>query len=303
MQINRLFEMVYLLLSRESRTMTAKELAEHFEISTRTVYRDIEILCQAGIPIYTNKGKGGGISLMEDFILNKSVLSEEEKNDILWSLQGLSGVKALNGENTLSKLKSLFGARDHDWIEIDFSDWGEYRADIFAKIKEAVIGNQVIEFEYYNSNGEKSKRQAEPFRLWFKSKSWYLKAYCRKSKAMRVFKIRRMRNIKVIEEGFLYQNEKEIKEKEASGSQAPRVEILLHISSGLGFRVFDEFSEEAIDQQPDGSFLVTFCGVENEWVYNLILSYGSDIKVVKPQRIQQLIKDRLVLALKNYEEG
>ena len=90
MQINRLFEIVYILLERK--TITAKELAERFEVSTRTIYRDIEILSQAKIPVYANKGNGGGIGLLEDYVLDKSVLSEEEQNQILFALQSMEKI-------------------------------------------------------------------------------------------------------------------------------------------------------------------------------------------------------------------
>ena len=96
MQINRLFEIVYILLDKK--TITAKELSERFEVSIRTIYRDVETLSISGIPIYTSKGKGGGISLIEDFVLNKSVLSEKEQNEILMSLQSLNATKFMNVE-------------------------------------------------------------------------------------------------------------------------------------------------------------------------------------------------------------
>lgn len=107
MQINRLFEIVYLLLEKQG--TTARELAEHFEVSVRTVYRDIDTLCQAGIPIYTNKGRGGGIHLMDNFILDKSVLSDMERQEILWGLQGLNAVKAADNDEVLSRMRSLLG--------------------------------------------------------------------------------------------------------------------------------------------------------------------------------------------------
>ena len=87
MQLNRLFEIVYILLNRKQ--VTARELAQRFEVSTRTIYRDIESLTEAGVPVYTNKGKGGGISLLDNFILNKSYLNTDEQQEILTALQGL----------------------------------------------------------------------------------------------------------------------------------------------------------------------------------------------------------------------
>ena len=99
MQMNRLFEIIYSLLNKKS--LTAKELAERFEVSVRTIYRDIDVLSSAGIPIYASQGKGGGISLLDDYVLDKSVLSEREQNEILYALQGLSITQAPETEKAL----------------------------------------------------------------------------------------------------------------------------------------------------------------------------------------------------------
>ena len=122
MQINRLFEIVYILLSKK--ITTAKELAERFEVSERTIYRDIDTLSSAGIPIYASQGKGGGISLMEHYVLNKSVLSENEQNEILFALQSLTVTQNPETDRVLSKLSSFFHKSNINWIEVDLSPWG-----------------------------------------------------------------------------------------------------------------------------------------------------------------------------------
>ncbi|MGB8452142.1 MAG: HTH domain-containing protein [Anaerocolumna sp.] len=137
MQVNRLFEIVYILLNKNY--TTAKELAEHFEVSVRTIYRDIDILCQSGIPIYTSKGKGGGIGLLDNFVLNKSVLSKMEQEGIISALQGLNATNYPDINQVLSKLNNLFGTKQNNWIEVDFSDWGESQKENFNLIKTAVI--------------------------------------------------------------------------------------------------------------------------------------------------------------------
>ncbi|MCL2775402.1 MAG: HTH domain-containing protein, partial [Oscillospiraceae bacterium] len=106
MQINRLFEIVYMLMNKKA--ATAKELSDHFEVSQRTIYRDIDILNEAGIPVYTNKGKGGGISILDNFLLNKSVFSDQEQNEILFALQSFRAVKYVNADTVLTKLSAIF---------------------------------------------------------------------------------------------------------------------------------------------------------------------------------------------------
>lgn len=139
MQINRLFEMVYILLRKK--TVTAKELAEHFEVSTRTIYRDLDTLSSAGIPIYTSKGKGGGISLIENYVLKQSLFSEEEQKELLMSLQGLNAINTPNMESILNKLSAIFNQESIHWIDVDFSGWGNSKRDKekFKQIKEGIF--------------------------------------------------------------------------------------------------------------------------------------------------------------------
>ena len=125
--LNRLFQIVYLLMEKPQ--MTAKELADIFEVSERTIYRDIDKLTLAGIPIYTNQGKHGGISILPDYVLDKSVLTTEEKKKILESLNALNEVSLSVDNDSVSKLRSFFGEQYQDWIEIEFSSWGNSTED------------------------------------------------------------------------------------------------------------------------------------------------------------------------------
>lgn len=173
MQINRLFEMVYLLLSKDN--VTAGELAKHFEVSPRTIYRDVELLSSAGIPIYMTKGKGGGISLLPDFVLNKTVLTEDEKADILSALGAMDAVSPQKTDTAVKKLSSLFGSTDSDWVEVDFSGWAnaEEESKVFTTLKNAILKKYAVEFLYHGS-GSNMQRVVEPLKLVFKGQGWYL---------------------------------------------------------------------------------------------------------------------------------
>ena len=214
MQVNnRLFEIVYILMRK--RKVTAKELADKFEVSTRTIYRDIETLSRANIPIYASKGKEGGIGLLDEYVLNKAILSEEEQNQILFALQGMEKVSGQEEKHILEKLSTLFNKQVNDWIKIDFSNWEEYsmKEERFDRIKSAILNKNKIEFTYYNSNGEESRRMVEPLQIWFKDKSWYLISYCRLKEDYRIFKMARIKEIKILEEHFERELPKEEKEE------------------------------------------------------------------------------------------
>lgn len=174
MQISRLFQIVYILLDRK--TITAKELADRFEVSVRTIYRDINTLGTAGIPIYTSQGRGGGISILDDYVLNKSLLSDDEQKEILIGLQSLKAANYPDIKILDKKLGALFSKNKQSWIEVDFSHWGSgnEEKDKFQILKNSVLNKNTVEFSYSNSNGEQTTRQIEPLKLIFKNKSWYV---------------------------------------------------------------------------------------------------------------------------------
>ena len=294
MQINRLFEIVYLLLEKD--TITAKELAQQFGVSVRTIYRDIDILSTAGIPVYTNKGKGGGINLLENFVLDKSILSEEEQNQIIFALQSLEKLDKNSEKKALEKMSRLFHKQSENWIEIDFSNWSNEN-NKFEIMKQAILKKQVMEFTYFNSYGEETKRQVEPLQIWFKDKAWYIKAYCRVKQDYRVFKIARMREIKVLEETF----ERELpQEQEKKPYEIKFISLELEISKEKAYRVYDEFEKENIEKKQDGNFIIHVKYPENDWVYEYILSFGEHIKVIAPEYARNIIKDKIQKIIKIY---
>lgn len=198
--LSRLVGIIYIILSRG--TVTAEELAKQFEVSVRTIYRDVERLSMAGIPVYARKGKNGGISLTERFVLDKMVISQEEQRRILAALASLRETGAAEEEGILQKLGAFFKADVPDWVAIDFSDWSGRRQELFEKIREAILEQRVLEFDYYGQYGEMSRRTVEPVQLLFKEYTWYVRAYCRKRQAMRLFKVLRMKRVEVLEEIF-----------------------------------------------------------------------------------------------------
>ena len=296
MQVNnRLFEIVYILMQK--RKTTAKELADRFEVSKRTIYRDIETLSTANIPIYASKGKDGGIGLLDEYVLNKTILSEEEQNQILFALQGMKKVKGQDEKDILEKLSILFNKKINDWIKIDFSNWGNIEEEQFDMIKSAILNKQLVQFTYYNSNGEESKRTVEPLQIWFKDKSWYLVSYCKLKQDYRIFKIARIKEVKMLQEHF----ERELpKEEENEKHNLKMIELELEINKAMTYRVYDEFESKEITKKEDGNFIIKVKYPENEWVYGYILSFGEYAKVLNPGYAKNIIKDRLQETLKNY---
>lgn len=297
MQINRLFQTVYILLGKN--TVTAKELAERFEVSTRTIYRDIDTLSAAGIPVYTSKGKGGGISLLPDFVLNKAVLTEDEKSDILASLKAVNSVNLSETDTALKKLSSLLGEANSDWIEVDFTSWanaeGEKKA--FNRIKAAILRKNVICFAYSSGKGEDTRRQVEPLKLCFKGRGWYLYGYCRTRSDYRFFKLRRIKDLAVLDETFNRKAPTQIfTEKNVFTEEY--VTLKLKLSPQMAFRVYDEFIH--FEQQEDGSFIAEITYPKGEWIFSYITSFGEHCQVLAPEEVRLAMKQQLQKVLKYY---
>ena len=161
MKNSRLFEILYLLI--EKRTATAGELAERLEVSERTIYRDIDALSAAGIPVYAQKGKGGGIRLMDQFVLDRALLSRAQQDEILFALRAVLATGGAEEEETLSRMSALFRRESADWLEVDFTDWGSgaVERENFAVIKRAVLERRPLSFTYYSSAGARSRRTAD----------------------------------------------------------------------------------------------------------------------------------------------
>ena len=301
MQINRLFEIVYLLLDKKQ--MTAKELAEHFEVSTRTVYRDVETLAVAGIPIYMSKGKGGGIFLLPEYVLNKAVITEAERADILSSLKAVQAVSFSDAGTALDKLRSLFGAQDVDWIEVDFGLWGdgEKEAVYFELIKNAIFEKRILCFQYAATGSEMKGRIVEPLKLVFKASNWYLYAYCRLREDYRFFKLKRMRNVEVTQEFFVRQIPKKVLQNQNSYKEGEYVKVLLQFNKQAAFRAMDDFPECEI--QSDGSVLVRGEYMKGAWLTDIVIGYGEHCEVIAPQWLRDEVEEKLNRMLEKYKKA
>lgn len=292
-QINRLFEIVHILLNKKM--TTAKELADRFEVSVRTIYRDIDILSSAGIPVYAIQGKGGGISLLDDYVLNKSVLSEDEQNEILFALQSLGLAQNPETDRVLSKLSSLFNKNKTSWIEVDLSPWGsnKHKTSEFTILKNAILNHQIIEFTYFNSSGARSTRRVEPLKLIFKVNAWYLQGFCLGKNEYRTFKSSRMSNIDITQDFFTDRTLEEPLTDHKDEDSQKWIDMRLQIAPQGAYRVFDEFKEKEITRNQDGSYTVTTSLPESKWLFHYLLSFGTDIEILAPQNIREIIQGKL----------
>ncbi len=287
-------------------TVTAAELAERFEVSVRTIYRDMDTLSAAGIPIYAKKGKNGGICLTEQFVLNKMLLTKDEQQEILSGLVSLRETKAEAGENILQKLGEFFRTDPVDWLAIDLSDWSGSRVQLYENIKNAILARRLLQFDYYGKNGQMRRRTVEPVKLLFKEYTWYLKAYCRERKDWRLFKLFRIKRLSVQEETFVPRAECISQEDAQQGHEIQMglnmnmTVVDVRIDKREAYRVYDRFEEEEIEVLPDGNFMVHFHLTMDDWGYGVLLSFGPSAEVLAPEAVRQEMKRRVQQMAKWY---
>lgn len=293
MAINRLFEIVYLLLNKK--TMTAGELAAHFEVSKRTILRDIEVLSQAGIPIYTTPGKGGGISILDHFVFHKAMLSDEEQNQLLFALQGLAMAEHANIQPMLLKLQALFDKTESNWIEVDFSRWGQTGSDQakFEIMRKAIINKLAISFLYLNIHGEMDERTVYPLKLVFKSKEWYLQAYCLLRKDYRIYKINRMFSLEGLPDSFADKQFTLPAMEQRASTSDNLIHLALRFSSNVLSRLYDEFNMEQVVPDCDGFFIVNVDLPEDQWLYGFLLSFGRSVEVLAPKSVKETLQKEI----------
>jgi predicted DNA-binding transcriptional regulator YafY len=303
MKIDRLVATTTILMNKG--LVTAKELAERFEVSPRTIYRDIEVLAAAGVPVYATKGNGGGIALMEGFSLDRAVLTSRESEGILLALQTLRAVKYPEVDLILDKLGALFkNASGTDWVEVDFSPWGSRPEEKlkFETIRKGILERQKLEFTYLGANGQQSKRLVEPMKLIFKAKAWYLWAWCQTRNALRNFKIARMREVVLTEQKFI-RKERELQitdPEEKPSAEKALVSLKLRFQPQVGYRLYDDYDERLIRRNEDGTFELQICFPEDEWVYGYLLSFGPWVEVLEPEHIRRILSERMRQALRIY---
>lgn len=297
MEQSRLFKIVYYLLDKGR--ATAPELAGKLEVSVRTIYRDLDALSAAGIPIYTTQGKGGGIFLMPEFVLDKSLLTPQEKEQILMALQGLAAAENGQAEELLTKLGGLFRAQSENWIEVDFSDWHKNTADadVFGQIKDAIFRRRRIRFSYFAGESGRTMRTVEPIKLVFKSKDWYVYGFCLLRNDFRFFKLTRIKDLQILPESFLRKAENRPASPITIQNES-LISVKLKFSPAAAFRVYDEFTD-AVSKDAQGNLYVTV-DLPEKTLYSYILSFGDMVEIVGPDELRNGIKEKLTQMAEKY---
>lgn len=293
MQIDRLIQIVFFLLRHEN--ITAKQLAEELCVSTRTIYRDINILSIAGIPIVSQKGYGGGLSLLQGFSLDKSYFTQEEQKNIIQALQILKLSNYPDADKSLNKIAGLFSHKlQSEWLEIDFSYWGspEKERNNITALERAIINKYVITFTYFNAELTITNQVVEPLKLVFKSHAWYLVAYSKHKNDIRIFKMSRIRELQITDQLFDRELPKDFSITPTYKEEYNTPIFVLHFSEKIAYKVYDEFQEKYIKKLDDGTLEVTFRYQLSDWTFLYLLSFGEYVEVIEPIEARNILKEK-----------
>ena len=300
MKIDRLIGILSVLLQEEK--TTAPKLAERFEVSRRTINRDIEDLCKAGIPISTTQGTGGGISIMDGYRMDRTILTSKEMQMILAGLRSLDSVSgSRNYSQLMEKIQAgsseLISGRDS--VLIDLSSW--YKTSLAPKIttiQDAIENRHLLEFHYYAPSGE-SKRSIEPYYVVFKWTSWYVYGWCRKRKDYRLFKLNRMDQVRETEQSFSCRN---APVPDLTSELAfPRNIILKALfEPDMKWRLVEEFGTDCYEVQDDGRLLLVrdYSDMENLTMW--MLTFGDKVEVLEPVEVREKLKNMAESMIRKY---
>ena len=301
MKIDRLVSIIMTLLDKE-RT-GAQELADMFEVSPRTIYRDIDTINMAGIPVRSIPGVSGGFEIMPNYKIDKKFFSTADLSAILMGLSNLSAV--MRGDelvNALAKVKSFIPADREKEIEfktnqihIDLSPWiGNRNIQAYLKIiKAALQESRLLSFEYADRYGNKTARTAEPYQLVLKSSHWYCQGYCRKRNDFRLFKLSRISNLKMQGEAFTPRDYQKPILDFSEILETMQIKIKIRIHKSIIDKVLDYCAYEHFSSDGDEYYIVNFPFIENDYYYNTLFSFGDKCKCLEPLHIRSEMKRRI----------
>lgn len=295
-KVDRLLGIITVLLQKEK--ATAPYLAEKFEVSRRTILRDIDDICKAGIPIITKQGGNGGISILDGYKLDKNLLTGDEMQNIIAGLKSLDSVSTTSTinrlvEKLLPNKESIESQRDNkllikDSIIIDLSS--HYKNSLSEKIeliKSAINQSKLVKFDYYNVKG-KSSRSIEPYFITFKWSAWYVFGYCLEREDFRTFKLNRLWELTCQEEVYIPRDvPMERRNLDNCFSDNQKVQILFDSSSQ--YRLIDEYGLNCFSTLENGKLLLEVGYTNEEYMISWILGFGDKAEVISPIVLREKI--------------
>lgn len=308
MKIDRLLSIVIVLL--EQNKISATKLAEMFEVTTRTIYRDIETIQAAGIPIVTYTGINGGIGILEKYKIDKKFFTKEDITTLMTGLGSISSsVSNVELTKVLTKLQSLIPEEHIQEIKlksgqiiIDLTTWSGNKKlqSNLNKIKEGLNERKYLEFHYLDGSGRSSKRKVEPYQLLWKEEKWYMNSYCTLRNDFRLFKLARISYLKVLDETFTLRKF-DIKDLEMNWIEKRIINIKLLADISLKERILERCEEDRITYCDENKMIVDFPFVDDDFDYEELLSFGNRCECLEPVEVREKLIKMIRDTMKIYE--
>ena len=302
MKIDRLIGILSILL-QEDKT-TAPELAERFEVSRRTINRDIEDLCKAGIPIRTVQGTCGGISIMDGYRMDRTILTSKDMQMILAGLRSLDSVSGSSYYGQLM-VKIQAGSSEfisgRDSILIDLSSW--YRDSLTPKIEiiqNAIGDRHLVRFRYYAPSGE-SERMVEPYYLVFRWSSWYLWGWCTDRRDYRLFKLNRMDRVTETDKEFVCRDAP-MPDLSTEKIFPGEIKVKALFAPDMKWRLIEDFGPHCFTEADDGRLLFTADYMDLENLVTWLMTFGAKAEVLEPAEARDIIRRNAEETLQLYGE-
>lgn len=300
MKIDRLIGIITILLQREKTTVS--HLAQRFEVSCRTIQRDVDAICKAGIPVVSMQGYGGGLSLADGYKLDKTVLTEKELLAILAGVRSIDSVSKNNCGQTLiekfSSGKTILAEQGS--ILIDLASWYQNSLpDKIERIRLAIRNHENIAFVYYSEKGE-SERMIEPYRILFQWSAWYVYGYCPAQGAFRLFRFNRLwelRNTNTFFEPRPLPDEKTAFE---SYFQKETVELTASFDMRAKYRLIEEYGPDCFTVSESGDLLFRRSFSSASYVTQWLFSFGDQVKVLAPSFLITTLREQAENMVRQY---
>ncbi|MEK5415773.1 transcriptional regulator [Paenibacillus odorifer] len=302
MKLERLISMIYKLLNHE--VLSASKLAEEFQVSQRTIYRDIDVICAAGIPVVSYQGTKGGYGIMDGYKMDKSLLRSYDVTSLITVLNSLSSVfEDEHTQGTIERLQTIGTEPQTSSLAVDL-ETRRTDPDALPLLRAAISERNVVRFDYISVKNERTTREMEPVKLHFKYSNWYIYGYCRARQDYREFRLSRMLNLFLTQDTFHSQHE--VPKEAGCSNRADQVEeIVIRVGPEALAEALDQFHQVDKEFHSDKSMTMripVYKPLEARWLWSILLSFGSGAEVLEPPALRGILKEQLQNTLKLYEE-
>ncbi|WP_068618003.1 helix-turn-helix transcriptional regulator [Paenibacillus tuaregi] len=300
-KVERLISIIMILLKKD--VVPTTEFAQLFNVSKRTILRDMETLSLSNIPIYSVNGVHGGYGIMDEYKFDKRLLSSSDLENILTALGGLEQILISEDvEVTIRKIEAMVSPLSPKGsIQLSFYDW-EGRSEIVQTLKrcqEAILARRLISFKYMDKNGLKTNRTVEPYQLHFSETSWYLKGFCLHRMRYRTFKLSRIEDLHLDKESFNLRDDS-LDQKHEDSYQPELVTLRALISPSIKDQFIERYGRKSIEECSSELFLATIQVPQNRIGFQFLAGFGTNLQIVEPQSYVEQFRNYLLEMIGKY---